>query len=84
MENTQTHHETFTITADTDNWTPDEHCCMCGKKVKGANLWVHTYGGGEVIHPEDEGRNDDRGYTGMYRIGTTCAKQLPDEYIIKE
>lgn len=84
MENTKMTYESYGIKADTDNWTPDEHCCMCGKEVKGGNLWVHTYGGGDIIHPNDPDRHCELGYTGMYRIGTTCAKQLPDEYIIKE
>jgi len=80
MENTE--YKTFNVTQN--DFDIDEQCCLCGKDVKHkeVELRVHTYGGGEIIHPKDDGINDDSTYTGTYLIGSSCAKKLPKDYIV--
>ena len=73
--------KTFVKKMDTD-YLESNQCCMCGRETD-ESLWVHTYGGGDIIHPNDPDINDESGYTGMFTIGSTCAKQLPPEYIVK-
>ena len=78
----KTEYKTFNVTQN--GFDIDQQCCLCGKDVKDGEVEfrVHTYAGGEIIHPKDEGINDDGAYTGTYRIGPVCATKLPKDYIL--